>query len=166
MHDIGTLLVELHDAETALADEFRAVAERQAADPGTHHPCHTLARQCDDHAARVRAAAGRHATGIPGPHQPRGVTGAVETARHWGAGLIGRHQHHPGLRLLRDLGRLYLTATAVDLHWILLGQTAQAVRDAGLLAECAPLHRETRTQLAWISTRLKEAAPQVLATGG
>ncbi|MFE9093311.1 hypothetical protein [Streptomyces sp. NPDC007264] len=52
----------------------------------------------------------------------------------------------------------------MDVHWILLGQVAQAVRDHRLLEDVTVLHKETLTQIKWLKTRPKDAAPQVLAT--
>jgi hypothetical protein len=163
MTKIGLLLAELHGAETELAAAFRTVADRQAADHGTHYPCLTLARQCDAHAARLRSTAERHAKELTEPHHP--LTTALGAVREKTSELLGRRPE-PGLLLLRDLRQLYLAAEAVNVHWILLGQVAQAVRDPGLLEEVSALHKETLTQIKWLKTRLKEVAPQVLATAG
>ncbi|WP_433871086.1 hypothetical protein [Saccharopolyspora sp. CA-218241] len=69
----------------------------------------------------------------------------------------------PGAELLADLRELHLRAQDVSLHWVLAGQAAQAVGDQGLLGLVSAAHAETRTQARWITTRLKQAAPQVLA---
>ena len=53
-------------------------------------------------------------------------------------------------------------AAECDLAWTVAGQAAQAARDTGLLGivhACAP---ETAQQLAWVRSRIKEAAPQAL----
>jgi hypothetical protein len=163
MNKTGLLLSELHEAETDLAAEYRAVADRQAADHGTHYPCLTLAQQCDTHAARVREMADHYAKDISEPHQSHPVAAAAGAIRQKASELVGRHPQS-GLLLLRDLRELYLKAQAVSVHWILLGQLAQAVRDPGLLDEVTALHKETLTQIKWLKTRLKDAAPQVLAT--
>lgn len=163
MNKIGLLLSELHDAETDLASEFRKVADRQAADHGTHYPCLTLARQCDTHAARVRSIADRYSRDLSEPHHSQPLSTALGAVRHKTSALLGQRPRS-GLLLLRDLRHLYLTAQAVDIHWILLGQVAQAIRDPGLLEEVSALHKETLTQIKWLKTRLKDAAPQVLAT--
>jgi hypothetical protein len=55
-------------------------------------------------------------------------------------------------------------AQVANVHWILLGQAAQALRDEKLLKEATLLHEQTLTQIKWVKTRLKEASPQVLAT--
>ncbi|MCW7947279.1 hypothetical protein AAW14_36350 [Streptomyces hygroscopicus] len=163
MNKIGLLLGELHDAECDLATEYRAVAGRQAADAGTHYPCLTLAQKCDTHATRIREMADRYAKDLSEPHQSHTVAAAADAIRHKTSELLG---HHPqsGLLLLRDLRQLYVMAQAVGVHWILLGQVAQAIRDASLFDEVTALHKETLTQVKWLTTRLKDAAPQALAT--
>ena len=49
-----------------------------------------------------------------------------------------------------------------SIDWVLLGQGAQAVRDAGLLEAVSECHATLRG-MKWTVTRLKTAAPQVLA---
>jgi hypothetical protein len=48
---------------------------------------------------------------------------------------------------------------------MVLGQIAQATRDAELLATVDLLHRETLTQIKWLKSQVKEAAPQALVAG-
>jgi hypothetical protein len=163
MNEIGMLLAELHDAETDLAGEFRRVADRQAADHGTHYTCLTLAGQCDGHAARIRTAAGRYARDLSEPLHSETLSATLGAVRRKTSELLG-HRPESGLVLLRDLRQLYVTTEGVNVHWILLGQVAQAVRDTALLSEVSDLHKETLTQIKWLKTRLKEAAPQILAT--
>lgn len=67
-----------------------------------------------------------------------------------------------GLGLLRDLHDLYLMACEADIAWTLVGQAARGARDADLHAVVAGCEAETRAQLAWLTTRMKQAAPQAL----
>jgi hypothetical protein len=53
-------------------------------------------------------------------------------------------------------------ATECDMAWTLVGQAAQGARDRELLAVVARCEGETATQLKWLRTRMKEAAPQAL----
>lgn len=161
MNKIGKLLEELHDAETELADEYRAVAERHAADHGTHYPCHTLATQCDHHAERIRSWAQRFDKDISAPKRSDTLASATSSLRHKTSEVLG-HRPGAGLLLLRDLRQLYLKAEAVNIHWIMLGQVAQAVRDQDLLEDASGLHKETLTQIKWLKTRIKDASPQIL----
>jgi hypothetical protein len=67
-----------------------------------------------------------------------------------------------GLGLLRDLHDLYLMASEVDISWTLVGQAAQGVRDKALFETVTSCDGETATQLRWLRTRMKQAAPQAL----
>ncbi|MBZ4017496.1 hypothetical protein [Streptomyces purpurogeneiscleroticus] len=162
MNKIGLLLSELHDAETDFATACRKTAERQAADHGTSYPCRTIAPQCDTHAARVRAIAERFGKRLTPPRRPPApVSSAMDSVRRTSSVLLGRRPES-GLLLLRDLRQLSLAAQAVNVHWIYLGQVAQAVRDQDLLTEVTAHHKETLTHIKWIKTRMKEAGPQAL----
>jgi hypothetical protein len=61
----------------------------------------------------------------------------------------------PETCLLRDLQELYLLASLVVITWTVVKQAAQGLRDA----EC---ESQTKTQLAWLAARMKQAAPQAL----
>jgi hypothetical protein len=67
-----------------------------------------------------------------------------------------------GLGLLRDLQDLYLMATECDITWTMVGQAAQGARDTGLFEVVKACEGETSTQLKWLKTRMKQAAPQAL----
>jgi len=70
-----------------------------------------------------------------------------------------------GLLLLRDLRELYLCAQEAEISWIIFQQAAKAARDLELLAVVSECHSQTETCAKWVRTRIKETAPQVLATG-
>jgi hypothetical protein len=74
--------------------------------------------------------------------------------------LLGRHPE-PGVLLLRDLRELYAEAS---INWVILGQGAQAARDAELLAAVSHCHAQTLRGMKWTVTRLKVASPQVLTS--
>jgi hypothetical protein len=162
MNNIGQLLDDLHDAETDLAHQYRVVAGRQAAEQDVHYLCHTLARQADQHAERVRLIAERFGATLSEPGADR-MTNVLAGIRHTASQIIGRRPE-AGLLLLRDLRQLFLMAHEASIHWIALGQVAQAVRDHDLLDEVSALHKQTLTQIKWLKTRIKEASPQVLVS--
>lgn len=164
MNKIGLLLDELHDAETGLARHYRRVAGREAVEQDVYYLCHTLAEQCDSRAAWIRDVAARFGEEIrePGPHPS--AERAMGTLRRKAAEMVGRRPES-GLLLLRDLRALYARAEAVNVHWIMLGQVAQAVRDQELLSRTSDLHKQCLTQIKWLKTRIKEASPQVLVAG-
>lgn len=66
------------------------------------------------------------------------------------------------LALMRDLQDLYLLASEVDICWTVLAQAAAALRDESLAAACGSAKGQTHRQLAWLTTRIKQAAPQAL----
>jgi hypothetical protein len=66
------------------------------------------------------------------------------------------------LGLLRDLQDLYLMAHFCDITWTMIGQAAQGARDRELLEVVETCEGETATQIKWLKTRMKQAAPQVL----
>lgn len=162
MNKIGMLLDDLHDAETDLAHEYRIVAERQAAEQDVYYMCHTLAQQADEHAEHVRRVAERFDKSLSEPGDR--LENVMAGLRHKTSELLGRRPA-TGLLLLRDLRQLFLMAQEVNIHWIALGQVAQAVRDHDLLDEVSDLHKQTLTQIKWLKTRIKEDSPQVLAVG-
>jgi len=67
-----------------------------------------------------------------------------------------------GLGLLRDMQDLYLMANACDISWTMIGQAAQGVRDRELLETVNACEGQTATQIKWLKTRMKQAAPQAL----
>jgi hypothetical protein len=161
MNKVGMLLRQLHDAQTDLAAEFREVAHRQAAEHDIFYLGQTLAEQCDTQAQKVREMAARFDVGLTEPDDEGHVSNVMSMLRRKTAALLGR-QSATGLLMLRDLRQLYLMAEEVNILWITMGQVAQAVRDEELLDEVSLLHKQTLTQIKWLKTRLREAAPQVL----
>jgi hypothetical protein len=53
-------------------------------------------------------------------------------------------------------------ATECDIAWTLVGQAAQGARDQELLDVVNACEGETSTQMLWLQTRMKQAAPQAL----
>lgn len=164
MNKIGQLLDDLHDAETALARQYRVVAERQAAEQEVHYICITMAEQADEHAEHVRRAADQFGKQLSEPGAER-LTNVLGGLRHKTSELIGRRPE-AGLLLLRDLRELFLMAQEANVHWLALGQVAQAVRDHDLLDEVSDLHKQTLAQIKWLKSKLKESTPQVLVSAG
>lgn len=154
---------DVQDAEAELAKELRVVGERHAVEHDLYHLGHTLAKQCADHLERLAPFAERYGASSVDDrvHESPGV---LEMLRHKSAELLGRSETS-GLLLLRDLRNLYLTAQEAELAWVILAQAAQAVRDRELLREVSRCHEEAEARGKWLRTKIKESAPQVLATG-
>ncbi len=163
---IGRQLSRLCETEQGLADEFRRVAERHAAEADLAHNCELLARQCaanvdllSPHLERYACQRPSNESGRPGVNRiGRGIV------RRKVAGTSPR-QREPRLTLLDDLGNLYLAIAAADLSWIQVGQAAQALRDSDLLATVSQRSEQTTTQWRWLKTQINQLAPQTLTVG-
>ena len=161
---LGMAIKELHEAETALAEQFRTVGERHAAEHDVYHACATLAKQCHAHAEQLRPAAARYDEQLPEQDPPEPGEGLLAGLRRRGSELTGR-QPPAGILLLHDLRRLYLMAQECEIDWEMVGQGAKAARDQQLLGTVSECMEQTTVQVKWLKTRIKEAAPQTLTVG-
>jgi hypothetical protein len=164
VNKIGLALRELHRAEEELADEYVKVGERLASEHEVYYGCKRFAQQCHLHVDAIRPFAARYEESLPPSDDSDVGETTTATLRHKLSELLGRRPES-GLLLLRSLRQLYLQAQEVSFHWILVGQIAQATRDAELLAVVDRLHRETLTQVKWLKAQVKEASPQALVAG-
>jgi hypothetical protein len=144
-HYIGLL----HKAQGELAEAFREVAGAHADEAEVFHIARRLAHQCDTHVERLAPFAERY--GEDAPAEPERLHSD-----------LFRGTREGGLGLLRDLHDLYLMAAEADMAWTLVGQAAQGVRDEGLLGVVTTCEKETATQMRWLRTVMKQAAPQAL----
>jgi hypothetical protein len=143
----------LQQAERELAESYRTVADGHGDEPDVHATCILLAKQCDEHVEAMRPSVERYGS------QP-----SDEPERLHAAALP--HPRSGPLGLLRDLQDVHLLASFVDMTWILVQQAAAALRDEELLALIAEREAETGVQVAWLTTRMKQAAPQALVVAG
>ena len=139
----------LHRAQVDLADAFRQVADAHGDEPDVTLQCERMARQCDAHAERLLPFAERY--GEDADDEPDRLHSE-----------LFRGTREGGLALLRDLHDLYLMACECDITWTLVGQAAQGTRDDDLLEVVHGCEGETATQARWLTTRMKQAAPQAL----
>jgi hypothetical protein len=139
----------LHRSQLDLAKAFRQVATDHRDEPDVFHECHLLAGQCEDHAERLKPFVERY--GEDAPEEPDRLH----------AELFSGTRRGP-LGLLRDLHDLYLMAAECDISWTMIGQAAQGARDVELLDVVHRCEEETAIQQRWLTTRMKQAAPQVL----
>jgi hypothetical protein len=139
----------LHRAETNLADAFRDVGHAHRDEPDVFHDCERLAGQCERHAQALAPFAGRY--GEEADDEPDRLHSDIFNGTRQG-----------GLGLLRDLHDLYLMATECDISWTVVGQAALGARDDELTEVVRSCESETATQLKWLRTRMKSAAPQAL----
>jgi hypothetical protein len=160
MNAVALALNELRRAEEELADEYAKVGERLASEHDVWYETKKFAQQCHLHVETLARLAARYADLAPPDDSEPGET-TTAALRHKLSELLGRRPES-GLLLLRSLRQLYVQAHEVSFMWICAGQIAQAARDPELLAAVDELHRETLTQIKWLKTQVKVAAPQAL----
>ena len=146
---LDVAIAEVRAAEIAVADALDAVGARHEGDHDVVHMTRTLRRLADANLEALAAVAER--SGATG--DPDGASSAPP-----------ERPPVPGLELLHDLRRLHLRYAEASIDWVLLGQGAQAARDAELLDVVSRCHAQTLRGLKWTVTRLKEAAPQALTS--
>ncbi|MER0443802.1 hypothetical protein ABR738_04325 [Streptomyces sp. Edi4] len=162
MKGVQLVLRSTHHGESDLADELVTVAERHRTEHEVHHVALDLAAWSREHVARLADVARDHDLDLDEPHDA-GTSGVLATLRKKAADALGRRPE-PGLLLLRDLRELHLAASENSLHWEMLGQAAQATRDAALLDLVSSCHPETLRQMRWTNTMIKVLSPQVLTS--
>lgn len=148
MH-LANYLGYLHTAEINLAEGFRKVADGHAEEDDVYHTCNTLAKQCETHAEQLKPFVDRY--GEEAPEEPNRLYHDLFDETRSG-----------GLGLLRDLHDLYLMASTCDISGTMIGQAAQGARDRELLEIVNACDGQTATQIKWLRTRMKQAAPQAL----
>ncbi|MDX6262234.1 MAG: hypothetical protein QOH84_3922 [Kribbellaceae bacterium] len=139
----------LQDAEASLADAFRQVGEGHGDEPDVEQLCKVLGDQAAGHVKALQPIVDRY-----------GEQGDPEPERLAAAAFGGNRQG--GVGLLRDLQDLYALASFVDITWTVVKQAGQGLRDKQLLDVVSSCETETGQQLSWLSTRIKQAAPQAL----
>jgi len=149
MPHLATYVGLADHSEQTLADSFRAVAEGHARQADIFHTCHLLAGWSDQHRKDLAPAVERY--GEQDVEEPERLRADALTSTR--EGEIG---------LLRDLQDLHLLATLVHSTWTVIAQGAQGLRDPELLGVAHTSQAETTRQLTWLTTRMKQAAPQAL----
>jgi hypothetical protein len=146
---LGHYLGLVHRSELMLAKSFREVAQAHGDEPDIQVLCEKLARQCDQHVAKLAPFVDRY--GEEAPEEPERLHNDLFGGTRGSA-----------MGLLRDLHDLYLMASEVDISWMVIGQAAQGVRDKALFETVRSSEADTVRQLQWLRTRMKQAAPQAL----
>lgn len=148
MH-VGNYLGLLHASEQQLVDALLAVAEHHGDEPDVYQTCQLAAGWSRDAIAALQPLIERYAENKN--DEPERLRQALFSGVRTGS-----------LALLRDLHDLWLLASEVQLCLTVLDQAAKALRDAELEAFCMEWSGQTKRQLAWLQTRIKQAAPQAL----
>jgi len=146
---LANYLEYLRKAETDLAQGFRGIGEGHKEEVDIFHTADTLAGQCEAHAEKLAPFCEKY-----------GEESSTEPDRLYHELFGGTRSG--GLGLLRDLQDLYLMAHACDISWTMIGQAARGARDEDLLMVVDACEGQTATQIKWLQTRMKQAAPQAL----
>ncbi|WP_211238308.1 hypothetical protein [Deinococcus pimensis] len=148
MH-VGNYLGLVHGSETRLVDALTKVSEHHGDEPDVFQTCQLLARWSRGHIEQLAPLVEKYR------EQRNPEPDALEKALFHGP-------RSGGLGLVRDLHDLWLLANEVQLCWTVLEQAAQALRDEELEGVCQNCARETKRQVKFFLTRIKQAAPQAL----
>lgn len=139
----------LHHSEEEFAKACMKVAHHHRGEPDIYATCTLMARWSRRHVERLQPMIARYREEVS--REPARLANALFEGPRSG-----------GIGLLRDLTDLWLTASQVHCSYESVGQAAKALRDRELLDLCTACRRESDRQLAWIRTRIDQAAPQAL----
>ena len=159
---VGEAIRFVHSSTMDLADDLRSVAERHATDHAVYHVGRTLAGRCQETAAMLAPFAERYQQDVD--DDGNSVFGDLaERLRRGATAAMGRSEH-TGLLLLGDLRELAMQAHGVQMDWTVLRQGASVARDQPLLDAAMVGQDEMKRVVTWLTTRIKESAPQILAS--
>lgn len=148
MH-VGNYLGLVHNSEQQLADAFMTIANHHADEPDIYQNCQLLSSWSRQHVQALKPLIDRYSE--EKSEEPEKLSKTLFEEPRTGS-----------LALLRDLHDLWLLANEVYLCWIVLSQAAKALRDKELEAACEQFDGQTKQQISWLLTRIKQAAPQTL----
>jgi hypothetical protein len=159
---LGPALSHLYDTETDLADDLAAIAERHASDQDVYHQGRLMAERSLGLAKMLAPFLEQYEQRTDDSDGDSGWASFTEKLHRGMAQLTGREAHVAGPLLLRDLRDLEVASHACLTDWVIVHQGAMAARDKGLVDLCKLGQDETRRVERWLTTRIKESAPQVL----
>jgi len=135
-------------SEEELAKAFKIVAKHHILEPDVHETCKLLASWSLDHAENLTLLIQRY--GEQEEKEPDRLDYSIFKMR---TGSLG---------LLRDLHDLWTMASEVKLCWIILLQCAKALRDEKLKLACMQYGSQTKKQVEWLLTKIKQSTSQIL----
>ena len=139
----------VHQSEQQLEQAFKDVAEHHKDEPDVYSACNLLASWSKTHYEMIEKFKDQY----------------FEHKESEPEDLRKKIFHGPrsgGVGLVRDLHDLWLLANESHISWIVLLQAAKSLRDKELESVCEECDGQNRRQIAWILTRIKQAAPQAL----
>jgi hypothetical protein len=158
---LGAALEHLHRSVDQLADELRATAERHAVQQDVYHMGRTLSARIDELASSLDPFLTAYGQSDGGGDGGEVLHSLAEKVRR-GASVAAGRSGTTGMLLLRDLRDLFVQASGVEMDWTIVRQGAMAARDEPLVLAATVGLEETRRVLRWLTTRVKEASPQIL----
>ena len=162
--NLGPALTHLHEATADLRDELGTIAERHAADHDVFHIGRQLSHRCEELLTRLAPYVETYGGSPAGDGEMAEAWRAfAEGVRRWTATATSRTSK-AGPLLLRDLRELEADAHACRTDWVIVHQGALAARDGGLVDASTFGMSEMERIERWLTTRIKEAAPQILAS--
>ena len=138
-----------HKSDTHLTEAFTNVAQHHMAEPDIYATCMLMAQWSRSHVEKLAPFAARYQE--ERNKEPDRLRDALFQGPRSG-----------GIGLLRDLHDLWLATSEVHLSYECLSQAAKALRDKELLNACLSFEKDADRQLAWLRTRIDQAAPQAL----
>ncbi|MFC5907975.1 hypothetical protein [Streptacidiphilus monticola] len=162
MSALSRLLKDLYQGEAELERQLHEVAERHRTEHEVHHVALDVSRWCRRHRELLAHTAPGYGADLPAAESEE-TPGPLAALREKAAEALGRRPE-PGLLLLHDLTELHLAAARNSLHWEMLAQAGQAMKEQPLLELASRCHPETLRQMRWTNTLVKILSPQVLTS--
>jgi hypothetical protein len=162
MDKITTMLQILLRDERHVGAALAEMSERHRDEHEITFVARDLAAWCDEHLAELDGVATKYGARLTGNSQDD----ASATFDRVRADLADRTggEVDEGVLLLRELRALHLACVGLSVEWEIMAQTAKAVRDDDLLALAERCQRDAARQMKWANAKVKEAAPQVMAS--
>lgn len=149
---VGNYLQLAHDADKEAVKAFNMIAAKHGDEPDVYQTCQLLASWSEKHLSDLQSFIKQY------PAQPDNSAERLER-------MMFDNEQKGSFALLRDLHDLWLLVTEIDICWTVLLQAADGLRNREMKTTFVKLQQGTKRQIAWLQTRIKQAAPQTLIVG-
>jgi hypothetical protein len=136
------------NAEEQLALAFEMIGKKHATDIEVLHGCKLLSRWSKDHVENLKLQIEKYGEKN------------IDEPKHLASVLLKTKMG--SLALLRDLHGLWLLACEVEMCYMIIPQAAKALRDKELELMCEQFCEYTNRQKAWLQTKIRNSASQIL----
>jgi hypothetical protein len=148
MH-VGNYLGLFHQSQQQLAEACDSIAQHHQDEPDVYAECKLMASWCREGLQPLKSLVDHYGEELS--QEPERLRSDLFQGPRTG-----------GLGLLRDLHDLWLMANEAHISWTVLFQAGRALRDRELEQVCQEGLSIADRQIAWLNTRIKQAAPQAL----